>query len=174
MSYDDRELPRIAERALQDDPPHASVRPADIIRWAVTTRSLGVQPITGPHVGQPYLTMYTGRRFFIEVLFWFDSTLYVHQHSFDGAFAVMAGSSLHSIYDFHEQGRTSTRLLVGDVVHRQTEHLKRGAVRPIHSGRSFIHSFVSLGPPVGLRRGPLFHLTGRWRSLPLRATLCGD
>lgn len=146
-SYDDRRLPEIAARALAEDPPHESVRPGDVVRWVLAARSLGPQPNGDSRFGQPPVTVYAGRRFYIEVLFWFDGTTEIHQHSFDGAFAVLAGSSVHSTYDFHEHARTSTRLLVGDVAHRSSEMLRRGDVRAIRAGRSFIHSLFHMDRP---------------------------
>jgi hypothetical protein len=34
----------------------------------------------------------------IEALFWVDGTTSIHQHSFSGAFQVLAGKSIHSRY----------------------------------------------------------------------------
>jgi len=147
VSYDDRELPRIAERVLLDDPPHANVDPKDVIRWALTAHSLGPQPNADARFGEPPITVYAGRRFYIEVLFWFNGTTAIHQHGFDGAFSVLAGSSLHSTYHFREHDRTSVRLLVGDVVHETSELLRAGAVRRIVAGQSLIHSLFHLDRP---------------------------
>ena len=76
-----------------------------------------------------------------------NSTTSTDEHSFDGAFAVLAGSSVHSTYMFQEAARTSTRVVVGDLVHQHSEVLKVGAVRAIRAGRSFIHSLFHMDHP---------------------------
>jgi hypothetical protein len=145
--YDDRALPLIAERALVDDPPHLGVSPENVLHWALGAGSLGLQPNAEFAFGEPPITVYSGRRFYIEVLFWFSGTTSIHQHSFDGAFAVLAGSSVHSTYDFVEVARTSARVVVGDLRHQQSEVLRRGDVRAIGSGGALIHSLFHLEHP---------------------------
>lgn len=145
--YDDRALPSIAERALVDDPPHLGVSPENILHWALGAGSLGLQPNAEFAFGEPPITVYSGRRFYIEVLFWFSGTTSIHQHSFDGAFTVLAGSSVHSTYDFVEAARTSARVVVGDLRHQRSEVLRRGDVRAIRSGGALIHSLFHLEHP---------------------------
>jgi hypothetical protein len=145
--YEDRDLPAIAERELLADPPHLSVSLKDVVRWALTARSLGLQPNERFAFGQPPITVYSGRRFYIEVLTWLDSTTAIHDHGFVGAFSVLEGSSVHSTYRFNAEKRLSTRIVVGDVVFETAEILRQGDVRPIPSGAAFIHALYHMEHP---------------------------
>jgi hypothetical protein len=147
VNYEDLLFPKIAETALREDPPHARVKPMDVLHWSLTSRSLGVQPNADAVFGQPPITVYAGRRFYIEVLFWFDGTTSIHQHTFDGAFAVLAGGSIHSTYEFRHAGRTSSRLIVGDVAHLNSERLSPGSIHAIESGPGFIHALFHTDRP---------------------------
>jgi hypothetical protein len=145
--YDDRALPAIARRALLDEPPHLGVAPEDVLHWALAAGSLGPQPNAEFEFGEPPITVYAGRRFYVEVLFWFSGTTAIHQHSFDGAFAVLAGSSVHSTYRFVEATRTSSRVVLGDLSHQHSEVLRPGEVRAIAHGDALIHSLFHLEHP---------------------------
>ncbi|MFO0666702.1 MAG: hypothetical protein U0174_22315 [Polyangiaceae bacterium] len=144
---DERAFPAIAEAALLENPPHLFVDPHDVIEWGLTARSMGMQHGGGVDFGEPPVIVYRARRFYIEVLFWFDGTTSIHQHAFDGAFCVLGGSSVHSRYDFRETDRTSTRLVFGDVEFRYAELLKQGSVHQILSADKFIHALFHLDHP---------------------------
>lgn len=144
---DERAFPAIAEAALLEKPPHLHVDPVDVVEWGMTARSIGIQQGGGGDFGEPPMVVYRARRFYIEVLFWFDGTTAIHQHGFDGAFCVLAGSSVHSQYDFHEAERTSTRLVFGDVAFRSAELLRQGSVHQILSADRFIHALFHLDHP---------------------------
>src|SRR6185295_4583768 len=86
-------------------------------------------------------------RFFIELLFWHTGATGIHQHAFSGAFRVLAGSSLHTIYDFTPSLVLDRSLELGDLAVRTIEVLGTGAVRAIHAGRALIHSAFHLDNP---------------------------
>jgi hypothetical protein len=145
--FEERELPAIAERALLEDPPCDNVDLKDIMRWALTTRSLGLQPNGKSSFGQPPITVYAGRRFHIEVLTWLDGTTSIHDHLFVGAFCVLQGASVHSTYRFEPSKRFSTRLLLGDVNFETAEVLPQGGVRKIEAGTKLVHALYHLDHP---------------------------
>ena len=147
VHYDPRQLPAVAERALREDAPHASIQPHDVSNWFLATASRPSQPNADTNFGQPPIAVYYHDHFYIEILVWLDGTTDIHQHSFDGAFCVLGGSSIHSTYRFHECARTSERVLLGDVEHLHSELLQPGDVRAIASGSSFIHSLFHLDRP---------------------------
>lgn len=92
--------------------------------------------------------VYRCEDFYIELLIWTDATTTIHQHSFSGAFRVLVGSSFHSIYDFNERERISSRLLIGDARLKGAEVLKTGDVRPIRPGRTgLLHALFHLDRP---------------------------
>src|SRR5262249_36958894 len=119
--FDERELPAIAERALLNDPPSVSISKEDIIAFVLAANDRGAPIYPDSKEAEPPIAVYVGRRFYIEVLFWIDATTDIHQHGFDGAFCVLEGSSVHSTYRFHESHRLSVRMLLGDLVHQNSE-----------------------------------------------------
>lgn len=93
------------------------------------------------------LTLYRGSRFAIEVYFWMDSTTSIHQHSFSGAFQVLAGSSVHSVYQFDLKQRINAHFAIGRVLVKNVQALRRGDIRKILPGQKFIHSLFHLESP---------------------------
>ena len=92
--------------------------------------------------------VYRCEEFYIELLIWMDATTSIHQHAFSGAFRVLVGSSFHSVYEFEENDRINSRLLLGEVRLKNAEILQRGDVRPIHPGRSGLaHALFHLERP---------------------------
>jgi hypothetical protein len=144
-SHDEAAFPAIAASSLMESELLRTVRGDDVVDWAVRAETLPAQNYTG--FGQPPVVLYRGHEFYIEALFWFDSTTAIHQHAFSGAFAVLDGSSVHAQYDFEQHERVSSRMLLGDVRFRECEVLSRGDVRPIDSGNRFIHALFHLDRP---------------------------
>ena len=138
------EFPEIADRLLRENPPH--VQYTDIIRWILRTDSAPEQDL-GSDFGQPPITLFRAPQFHIEALFWLDGTTLIHQHSFSGAFHVLAGSSIQSRYDFHKRETISPRLLLGEVQLRDSEYLSEGDTQQILAGSQFIHSLFHLDRP---------------------------
>ena len=145
--YDEVTLPSIAASALSEEALHRKVQGRDIAAWVITCEQMGAQPNAKTPFGQPPITLYRGRRFYIEALQWLDSTTAIHQHGFSGAFSVLEGGSVHTFYQFHEAKRRTDQLLFGDLVVQDSEVLKPGDVRPIASGRDFIHALFHLEHP---------------------------
>jgi hypothetical protein len=147
LSYDDARFDRVAVAALDALPPYRHVEVGEILEWALGRPSLPQQLDPDSRFGQPPLTVYAGDRFHIDVLFWLDSTTSIHQHAFAGAFHVLAGSSIHSVFRFRERRRVSSELRIGDVAERRIAMLEPGGTRGIPAGRSFIHSLFHLDRP---------------------------
>lgn len=97
--------------------------------------------------GQPPVTVYAGRDFYIELLFWVDSPVDIHQHAFSGAFGVLHGSSYHATYAFHEGRQQAPALRTGILDFTGAEVLQCGDVRPIAAGEQFIHALLHLDAP---------------------------
>jgi hypothetical protein len=135
----------IARDALVAHDVPSRIGHVEMVREAL--RSRHGAPQFGSPFGQPPLNVYVGPGFYVEVLTWVDSTTAVHQHNFCGAFQVLAGSSIHSAYTFTERERASNRLLIGDTHFQGSEHLTKGCVREIHSGRELIHALFHLDNP---------------------------
>jgi len=146
-NFDNRALPDIACEALTASRPADHVTYEDIARWLATTEALPEQPNIDSNFGQPPLTVFSHRRFYIEALHWTTSTTDIHQHGFSGAFCVLAGSSLESTYVFETRRRNNVHMLLGDLLLKDVSILTPGDVRPIRSGSSLIHSVFHLDFP---------------------------
>lgn len=144
-SYDERALPIVAVSALKKAKLHARVRSEDVLRWAIGARELPPQDDIAAKFGDPPLTVFSGRRFYIQVLFWLEGSTAIHRHGFSGAFMVLDGSSLHGSYAFRPRRRINTHFYAGDIELLRVELLERGAVVPITNDLS--HSLFHLEAP---------------------------
>ncbi len=146
-SYDEEAFPQLAQEALAADPPHRSVAAKDIVDWIFEPRQPFLQPNSTELFGEPPVTLFQAPRFYIEALFWFSSTTAIHEHSFSGAFAVLAGSSVHSHWRFTQSGSINSRMLYGKLEPAATEILRPGNIRQIESGDRLIHQLFHLEVP---------------------------
>jgi len=146
-NYNEGDFPEVASRALSELPPDQHVSFWDIAKWALTCERLPGQADLSAHFGQPPLTVFGGRDFRIEVLFWVQGVPAIHQHSFSGAFHVMHGSSLQSLWEFEPTEQVAMRLALGRVSLKKAELLRKGDSRPIIAGKELIHSTFHLDRP---------------------------
>lgn len=145
QGYADAALPAIAAAELRRRPPHRHVSPWDLAQLGRRPRHMPAQGSAG--FGQPPLAVWGSGRMYIEVLYWLQATTAIHQHSFSGAFAVLAGSSLHTQYTFRPTRKVSDYLHVGRLAWTSSELLTCGAVHEIHPGPQFIHALFHLEHP---------------------------
>lgn len=145
--FDGRAFPDVAASVLADRPPSAHVDPMDVVQWVQDTDAIVRQESPLVRFGEPAVTVFRCEDFHIDVLHWIDGTTAIHQHGFSGAFHVMQGGSIESVYDFTPTHRYSERLMRGDLALREVHHLKKGAVRPILAGTQFIHALFHLERP---------------------------
>jgi hypothetical protein len=146
---DERCFPDIVVDTLKQFRPQDALDPTDIVRWFIQT-----QPINLPRqvnieatFGEPPITLYSGTHFYIEALYWLDGTTSVHQHGFSGAFQVIAGSSIHTTFEFDISERINSRMMLGDLRLVDAELLSKGSVRHIRAGNALIHSLFHLDRP---------------------------
>jgi hypothetical protein len=144
-NYDHETFAEIAAAGLARSGVLESVALDDIAGWFLSSRSLPPQKLRP--FGQPPITCYQGRGFYVELLVWIDVPTSIHQHAFSGAFGVLHGSSFHSRYRFEPAERICTELLLGNLTLDSAELLRRGDVRTIERGDRFIHSLLHLEPP---------------------------
>lgn len=146
-NYNESVFPEIAAKALCDMPPSQLVSCGDVIAWSFSHEPMPEQVDMDAHFGQPPVTVYQGCEFRIEVLFWTEGTPEIHQHAFSGAFHVMEGSSLHSIWDFEKRYVVNNRLFLGRMALGRAELLTKGDTRRICGGRELIHATFHLERP---------------------------
>lgn len=138
-------FPGIACRILGEQPPAAQVDVPALIRDFLLEDRQPLQTQSG--FGQPELVVYDDPRFYIQILFWLDGTTDIHQHKFSGAFHVLAGSSIHSRFEFENREPISAHLQVGQLRMLDTQLLAAGSTLPIVSGRDHIHALFHLDTP---------------------------
>lgn len=146
--FDDRAISSIAEEELVRTPAHLHVGPDDVLEWCNRPGfDLPAQADLEARFGDPPVTVFRARQMVIDVNFWIDSSIAIHEHSFDGAFQVLSGSSMHTQYDFVEKARYNSYTYAGDLTAHDTEQLSPGDVRQIRAGAEFIHALFHLERP---------------------------
>ena len=142
---DEQAFPDIAFDALgAGDPPAFSLD--QVAPFLLTTRI--AQSVSGRVFSDMPLVVYRGDGFYIEVLIWVDGTTLIHHHAFSGAFRLLHGSSLHSVYRFEETRRISSRARVGKVTCTGMRYLQRGDRHRISSGpNGLAHALFHLERP---------------------------
>ncbi|MFN7963019.1 MAG: hypothetical protein U0002_17295 [Thermoanaerobaculia bacterium] len=146
-SYDEEVFPRLAVAELEKLPPAQHIKVEEIVSWTFA-RGQGLnQPANRSLFGEPPVMVFQAPRFFIEVLFWHSATTEIHEHSFTGAFSVLAGGSVHSHWHFHTHQKVNSRLILGALERASTEVLGPGDTREIYSGSRLIHQLFHLEVP---------------------------
>ncbi len=146
VDFDERAFPDLAVRALTGFAVHEALGNRDILRWLTAARTLPVQDDPKALFGDLPVTLYHGRRFFIQALLWHDGTTSIHRHGFSGAFQVLAGTSLHTRHGFTPRRRVSSHFILGDLQLRACSLLGRGDVEPITT--DLAHALFHLDSPA--------------------------
>lgn len=144
--FDDGSFPEIATSVLTTFAPAKHISYAEVIEALLFDPQMPQQP-QELSFGQPPIIVYNHPRFYIEVLCWMDATTTIHQHGFSGAFHVLAGSSVHTRYEFMLRERINQNFLLGDVRFSSCEILSAGDTRMIRTGKDFIHALFHLHRP---------------------------
>lgn len=143
--YSTEHFSEIATEALSSSGVLNKVEPNEIVSWLMSPSTTLEQ--RDSDFGQPPVNLYLADNFRIEALFWIDSSTRVHEHSFAGAFGVLAGESVHSKYRFEPEKAISRRFVVGRTKFIEAELLEQGAVRPILPDDRLIHALFHLARP---------------------------
>ncbi|MDB4408589.1 hypothetical protein N9192_00100 [Akkermansiaceae bacterium] len=135
----------LARIAIDEAPPSKNVDLEEVIQEFLANDDQPFQSQSG--FGQPELVAFNDPRFYIQILFWMEGTTKIHQHEFSGAFHVMAGSSVHSQFDFKSAQSVTPHISTGELRMNKIELLETGRTIPITSGRECIHSLFHLDTP---------------------------
>lgn len=166
--YDERAFPAIAEAALVEFSPASHVKPAAVIDALLFEGALPLQS-HDLAFGQPRIFVHAHPRFHIEVICWMDTTAYIHDHAFSGAFQVLAGSSVHSCFEFQRRERVNSEFVLGDVRLVRSELLRAGDTHTIVAGPAYIHGLFHLDSPsltVVVRTGAVLDEMPHYNYLP--------
>src|SRR6266478_9159717 len=139
QNYDELAFPDICLGALRSAAVHEALTPDQIVAWALSS-PLPQQADPKSKFGQPPITLFRSRRFYVDALFWVDGTTSIHDHGFSGAFQVLSGSSIETTFDFGENRDVGGQLRLGASNVRSTDLLPQGDVRPLTAGPALIHS----------------------------------
>jgi hypothetical protein len=145
---DERLFPEIARAALEEARLHEAYDFDTLVAEVLRADPLPMQNNGSESFGQPPVTIFRGEGFIVELLFWIDGLVSVHQHGFSGAFLVFEGSSIHSRYRFTEHVRVSSAMVFGELAFAEAELLRRGDIRTIEAGPSLIHATFHLERPT--------------------------
>jgi hypothetical protein len=146
VDYDPRSFPRLCAEQLDAARLHERIGLDDLVRAALA-RDLPQQSDPAAQFGQPPVTLFRSRRFYIDALFWVDSTTAVHDHGFSGAFQVLAGSSIETTYSFRLLRDVDGHLKTGELRVERSALRRAGDARPIVAGPQFIHALFHLDRP---------------------------
>lgn len=138
-------FPELSQIAIDEAPPSENVDLEEMIQEFLANDDQPFQSQSG--FGQPELVAFNDPRFYIQILFWMEGTTKIHQHEFSGAFHVMAGSSVHSEFDFKSTQSVTPHIHTGELRMNKIELLETGRTIPITSGRECIHSLFHLDTP---------------------------
>lgn len=145
---EERVFPEIARRVLEETAIERHYTFESLALELAAADPLPAQNILDESFGQPPMTVFQGDGFNVELLFWIDGLVTIHQHGFSGAFSVFEGSSVHTRYRFTEKKRVNATVLFGDLQLESAELLSRGDVREIIAGRPLIHATFHLERPT--------------------------
>ena len=146
LDFDEQPFAALAAAALREARLERVVTGLNVARWVLEAPRIPLQDDLAARFGDPPITVYRGRRFFIQVLFWQEGRTAIHRHGFSGAFLVLEGSSLHLGYAFDVRRRVSSRFLLGDLRATGVELLARGDVREIAGDQ--VHAVFHLEAPA--------------------------
>ena len=132
--YDAEVFPELATTTLRQSRLAEQVTPQEVVEMVFAGGTLPQQEDPLATFGQPPVTLFRGRRFYIDALFWVDGTTSIHQHGFSGAFCVLHGSSIETTFRFDLERNVDSLFKLGTLQILSSALLRQGDVRPIASG----------------------------------------
>lgn len=170
QNFNERLFPALAESALRGAHLYRNFSVSLLVDEVLAAQSSDLLPQYDlqSSFGEPPLTVYTGRRFYIAVNLWLNASIAVHEHAFAGAFQVLQGSSFHSGYSFREEREINSRLRIGSTKMHELSILRPGDVCRILPADQGAHRLFHIESPsatlVVRTRGE--HLSSQYTYLP--------
>lgn len=146
INYNETEFAKIAECALTEVRSIDAFEPRHMFEWAARTPTM---PQQKAHRRQSdfQIRLFDGSRFELELRFWDDDPwAELHNHTYHGAFKVVAGASIQSKFTFQEEVRVSSLFRIGRLTFQEPELLRTGDVRQVN-GNAWGHSLFHLDRP---------------------------
>lgn len=146
--YDEARFPAIATRALEELPPADDFDFDQLTAWMTDPTATMSQDDVVNAFSDVRATLARGTGFNIQLLIWVVGSTDLHAHSFSGAFTVLRGSSIHTIYKMETIQRISAGASRIRCTVQSLERLRPGDVRSIASGAGYVHSTFHLEEPT--------------------------
>jgi hypothetical protein len=149
VDCDESQLVGIASGLLRERPAPAETSMTAVLDWVASVRadSFVQQGDIVASFGEPPVTVYMGEGFRIDVNLWASSTMAIHEHGFAGAFQVLHGGSLQSLYAFEPHREIGAGMVQGELELLDMHRLRVGDVFEIPPGPSLIHGLFHLDHP---------------------------
>lgn len=141
-------FPELASRALVKAKLAENFNENDVLEAVLTSQALPPQLDITASFGQPPLTTLRTAHFLVDIYFWTNLDVSIHDHSFVGAFANLSGDSFNCLYEFTGDTGSESDVVSGNLRLKAVDKLKSGDVRPIVDGRRFIHQVWHLDYPT--------------------------
>ncbi len=120
-----------------------------MIQEFMTTKA-GEQQYPNSNFGNPPFTIYSApdKKFALNIYIWQEAHTSIHEHSFEGCFAVLKGSSLESTYHFSSQKSLGDESHIGKLSSTSVRYLLPGDLSVIQPGNKLIHRVIHLENPT--------------------------
>jgi hypothetical protein len=138
----------LAHAELEAVLPHL-VAPADAWFDELASRD-DLPPVASPAArafGEPPVHLWQRAGVGVDVYFWLGPMTGLHDHGFVGAFGVLDGPSVHTVYRFESDTPASAPVRTGNLLRRRTEMLLPGDLRAIGGADRLPHRVIHLGAP---------------------------
>ena len=138
-----------AYRALQNHTFHQNFDLEQSIKEVLELQEYPHQINPNSKFGDPPITLYTAadKSFYLDLYIWTESQTSTHQHTFEGAFSVLAGQSIETEYSFVAE-KDHDKSQWGKLLPKDLLHLKPGMVREIKFREKFIHRVLHISKPT--------------------------
>ena len=126
----------------------APIEPGELVSWTLRTRDFPEECNPFGDAGPPAFTVFRGRGFVLNLYLYATPDLFIHDHSFAGAFVNLTGDSLHCAFDFGIENEPGPGIQAGSLKLGEVRLLKPGMVYPLVPGPASTHRVWHLGRPT--------------------------
>jgi hypothetical protein len=97
---------------------------------------------------QPPITVFNNGQFVVDIYHWSDDDTSIHSHSFQGAFKVLFGRSIHETFSVKEKKMFAQDVMISDFSKLPSKLLRPGDTKEITRGIQFSHRLIHLDNPT--------------------------
>lgn len=143
------EFSRFATDAMKDHKFHENFVLEDVIKDLMEASEYPYQVHPMSAFGEPPITLHFAKdeTFYLDLYIWMTASTSIHQHSFEGAFSVLQGTSLESDYEFKADHALGTSLM-GRLEKKAIRKIVPGEIRTIHPREKMVHRVLHLSKPT--------------------------